>query len=256
MPTDRRRVLITGASSGIGAALARELAGRGHDLALVARRLERLQDLRTEISAQHPRRAIVVARLDVTDHDRVPVVFDSLAAELGGLDRIVINAGTGGRGTPIGAGEMTENLRIMQTNFVAAVVQAEAAMRIFTRQRSGHLVFMSSMSAVRGVPGRMTAYAASKAGITSVAEGIRMGLNKDGDIAVTTLLPGYIRTEMTGPRADRLPFLIEADHGARLIADAMQRERSRAVIPWWPWAPMRAIMPLLTEPIIRRLSAG
>jgi len=102
----------------------------------------------------------------------------------------------------------------------------------------------------------MTVYAASKAAISSVAEGIRMGIGKGSDISVTTLFPGYIRTEITGPRADRLPFLIEADHGARLIADAIQKERATAAIPWWPWAPMRAVMPLLTTPIIRRLSAG
>lgn len=102
----------------------------------------------------------------------------------------------------------------------------------------------------------MTAYAASKAGMASMAEVVRLGLDKNSQISVTTLLPGYIRTELNEHKADQLPFLIEADHAVGLMADALQREPVKAVIPRWPWAPMTTVMPFLPASVIRRLSTG
>src|SRR5688572_28500785 len=95
--------LITGASSGIGAELARQLADRGHDLALCARRTERLDELRSEILAAHPDRVVAVKALDVTDDDAVFRVFHEFDIELGGVDRVVVNARLG-KGAPIGVG--------------------------------------------------------------------------------------------------------------------------------------------------------
>jgi len=116
MPT----VLITGASAGLGAEMARQLAAKGWDLALCARRTERLEELRAEILGVHPDRRVVVAALDVTDHDRVFEVFRGFRDELGRLDTVVVNAGLG-KGASLGTGQFHANLETAQTNFIGAL---------------------------------------------------------------------------------------------------------------------------------------
>jgi len=195
MPKPRRRILITGASSGLGAGMARLFAVEGRDLALVARREDRLEALAAELRAAHPEITVVTAALDVTEHDRVFAVFGECAERLGGLDRVIVNAGISG-GTAVGGGGFPSNLRIVMTNFVGALAQCEAAMSLFHRAGAGHLVVVSSVSAMRGMPGSMTTYAASKAGLSALAEGIRADAYGTR-ISVTTLHPGCIRSEMT-----------------------------------------------------------
>src|SRR5687767_12866127 len=193
----RKNVLITGASSGLGAGMARIFAAKGHHLALTARRVDRLEALKTEIEAAHPDVQVVVHPLDVNDHDQVFAVFKQSIRELGGLDRVIVNAGLG-KGGRIGTGRFHANKETVETNFVAALAQCEAAMEHFYERKAGHLVVMSSMSAMRGMPGTIAAYAATKAGLAHLAEGIRADLinRKDHDIKVTTLYPGYIASEM------------------------------------------------------------
>ncbi|MBF6247577.1 SDR family oxidoreductase, partial [Nocardia elegans] len=149
----RTRILITGASSGLGAGMAREFARKGRDLALCARRLELLEELRSELTTAHPDITVAVRALDVDDHAAVPRVFAELRAELGGLDRVIVNAGIG-KGARLGTGRADANLATATTNFVSALAQAEAALEIFRGQDGGHLVLVSSMSAVRGLPGK------------------------------------------------------------------------------------------------------
>ncbi|HEV7205768.1 MAG TPA: SDR family NAD(P)-dependent oxidoreductase [Jatrophihabitans sp.] len=135
---DRRRILITGASSGLGAEMARQFAAKGHDLALCARRLERLEELRAEIRAAHPERTVVIRNLDVDDHDDVFTVIRGLADELGGLDRVIVNAGLG-KGAPVGTGRFDVNRQTVTTNLVSALAQCEAAMEHFRAANAGHL---------------------------------------------------------------------------------------------------------------------
>ncbi|NIH79817.1 NADP-dependent 3-hydroxy acid dehydrogenase YdfG [Amycolatopsis viridis] len=130
---------------------------------------------------------MAVRGLDVTDHDAVFRVFRELRDELGGLDRIVVNAGLG-KGQPLGTGYFAANRQTAETNFAAALAQCEAAMEIFREQGAGHLVVISSMSALRGMPRNLTTYAASKAGVAAPAEGIRADRFGTG-ITVTTLFP-------------------------------------------------------------------
>src|SRR5882724_12201171 len=158
----RKTILITGASSGLGAGMAREFAKLGRDLALCARRTDRIEALRTELLAQHPGIRISIKPLDVNQYDDVFTVFREFAQELGGLDRIVVNAGIG-KGKPIGTGYFWANRQTAETNFVAALAQCEAAVEIFRKQGHGHLVAIASVSAFRGMPGNVTTYAASKA---------------------------------------------------------------------------------------------
>ena len=145
----RTNVLITGASSGLGEGMARLFAAKGHNLALCARRVDRLDELRGSLVEAHPGVRVSTRALDVNDHDQVFEVFRAFADDLGSLDRVIVNAGLG-KGARIGSGRFDANRQTAMTNFVAALAQCEAAMEIFYRANAGHLVVISSISAMRG----------------------------------------------------------------------------------------------------------
>ena len=233
--TVRRTILITGAGAGLGAQMAREFAARGRDLALCARRLDALEALRAELLAAHPGIAVHVRRLDVTDHAQVFATFEAFRADLGTLDRVIVNAG-GGKGRPIGTGGFDTNLRSAEVNFVAALAQCEAATGIFREQGAGHLVVISSMSAVRGLPRGMTTYAATKAGVAILAEGIRADL-LGTPIRVSTVHPGYIVSE-ANPASRPKPMMVPTERGVRAMVRAIEREAATAHVPAWPWVPV------------------
>ncbi|MEP6852584.1 MAG: SDR family oxidoreductase [bacterium] len=247
----RTNILITGASSGIGAGLAREFAARGRNLAICARRIERLEALRAELIDAHPGIRVAISALDVDDNDAVFSVFDALRDELGRLDRVVVNAGIG-KGQPLGTGRFDVNRRTAMTNFVAALAQCEAALQIFREQGEGHLVMMSSVSAARGMRGNVTTYAATKAGVAALAEGIRSDVMGTG-IVVSTMFPGYIRSEMN-ERVRNTPFIVDTDVGCRALAAAIEREPVRAYVPAWPWRPMAAALRHLPLRLVRRIT--
>jgi short-subunit dehydrogenase len=246
--------LITGASSGLGAEMARQLASRGEDLALCARRTERLEELREEITTAYPERTVAVAALDVTDDDAVFRVFRDVRDEFGTIDRVIINAGLG-KGAPIGKGRYDANKATAMTNFVAALAQCEAAMEVFRAQRYGHLVMISSMSAFRGMPGAMTTYAATKAGVAALAEGIRHELvaKPDLDIDVSVIYPGYIRSEMN-EHVKNTPFMVDTETGVAAMVAAIEKRSAHARVPSWPWKPMGTAMRHLPLPLVRRLT--
>src|SRR5579884_3727589 len=152
--------------------MARQFALKGRDLALCARRTDRLDELKTELMQQHPNISVAVVALDVNDHEQVPKVFAELSETLGGLDRIIVNAGIG-KGAPLGTGKLWANKATIETNLVAALVQIETALEMFKQAGSGHLVLISSVLGAKGVPGVKAAYAASKAGIRSLGESLR-----------------------------------------------------------------------------------
>lgn len=247
----RRTILITGASSGLGAGMAREFAARGHDLALCARRAGRLEQLQAELAHSYPGSRVLTRPLDVTDHAAVFEVFDGFEHDFGGLDRVIVNAGLG-KGQPIGAGRFDANLQTAQTNFIGALAQCEAAMQIFRKAGRGHLVIVSSVAGLRGAPRNMTTYAATKAAVASLGEGIRSEV-MGSDIVVTTLFPGYIESEMTA-RAPHTTFLVKADRGAKALADAIDREPAKAVVPAWPWRPIAALTRVAPLKLVRRIT--
>jgi len=249
--TTRTNILITGASSGLGEGMARLFAARGRNLALAARRVDRLDALATELRAKHPDITVVTRELDVTDHDRVFKVFAECADAMGALDRVVVNAGLG-KGVPIGRGRFDVNRDTVETNFVAALAQCEAAMEHFYAVGDGHLVVMSSIQAVRGMPRSMAAYAASKAGLAALAEGIRADCIGQ-PINVTTLLPGYIRTEMTARLRIAPRLMVDTDAGCRSLVSAIEREVPEAVLPAWPWRPIGFALRRLPLRVVRRI---
>lgn len=230
--SSRRTIVITGASSGLGEGMARAFAAKGYDLALSARRLEALERLQQELQQEHPAVRVSIRQLDVNDHAQVFAVFDAFAAELGHLDRVIVNAGIG-KGQRIGTGGFADNLATIQTNFVAALAQCEAAVGIFRRQNSGHLVTIASIAGLRGFGGSMTAYSSSKAALAALTEGIRADLLTT-PIKVTTIYPGYIRTPLNAG-AKHLPFAVDAAVGVKALVKAIERAPATAYVPAWPW---------------------
>lgn len=248
----RTNIVITGASSGLGEGMARLFAGMGRNLALCARRTDRLERLRDELATAHPGVAVHVRQLDVNDHAAVFEVFRAFRGDLGRLDRVIVNAGLG-KGQPIGTGRFDANLQTAQTNFVAALAQCEAAMEIFREQNAGHLVAVSSMSALRGMPGNLTTYAATKAGLAVLAEGIRADV-LGTPIRVSTVFPGYIRSEMNARVAGKVPFMVDTATGCRALVAAIEKERAESRVPPWPWRPLGTALRYLPLRWVARMS--
>ena len=244
-----KTVLITGASSGIGAGIAREFAQKGYNLAICARRIERLETLKQELESQYGVK-VIAKTLDVTNYEQVFEVFRAFKDDFGTLDRVIVNAGVG-EGRRIGKGNFEINRSTVETNFISALAQCEAAVEIFRAQNSGHLVVISSMSAMRGMPKHLTAYGASKAGVAALAEGIRAELI-DTPIKVTTIFPGYIRTEIN-EGAKKLPFEVDEKTGSRLLAAEIDKEPVKAYVPKWPWLPLGLAMKVLPLRIVNKL---
>ena len=248
----RKTILITGASSGLGAEMARQFADLGHDLALCARRIEKLDVLQAEIIGRHPERRVELRALDVTDDDQVFEVFRMFKKDFGIIDRVVINAGIG-KGAPLGTGRFDANRETAMTNFVAALAQSEAAMEIFREQNAGHFVMISSMSAMRGMPKTMTTYAATKAGAAHIAEGLRNELYGK-PIKVTVLYPGYIASEMND-KVDpaKIKGMVTTEKGVRSMVDAIEKEKDSACVPPLPWAPMSVLMKHAPLGVLKRV---
>ena len=244
-----KTILITGASSGIGAGMAREFAQKGYNLAICARRLERLEQLKQELESTYQIR-VIAKILDVTQYDQVFKVFREFKAEFGTIDRIIVNAGIGD-GRRIGKGNFAINKATVETNFISALAQCEAAVEIFREQNAGHLVMISSMSAIRGMPKHLTAYGASKAGVAHLAEGIRAELI-DTPIKVTTIFPGYIRTEIN-EGAKKLPFEVDEKTGSKLLVKAIEKQPVKAYVPEWPWFPLSLAMKVLPLKLVNKL---
>lgn len=246
-----KTILITGASSGLGEGMAREFAARGYDLALCARRVERLDALRNEIKQKHPQVRVEIRALDVLDYEQVFEVFRAFRTDFGQLDRVIVNAGMG-KGQPLGTGYFWANRQTAETNFVAALAQCEAAMEIFREQNSGHLVMISSMSAMRGMPKNLTTYAATKAGVALLAEGLRSEM-LGKPIKITTLFPGYIRSEIN-EKVKNTPFMVDTETGCRALVNAIEKEKATACVPAWPWTLIGMLMRNLPLSMVKKMS--
>lgn len=246
--------LITGASSGLGAEMARQFAALGHDLALTARRTDRLAALKAEITAAHPQRRVETYALDVTRDEDVTAVFERAKGDFGRLDRVVVNAGLG-KGAPYGKGSHYANRETITTNVLGAAAQTEAAMAIFREQQAGHLVLIASITALRGMPKSMTTYGASKAFLASLGEGIRSEMlgKPELDIDVSVLYPGYIRSEMNEKVEQKTKFMVDTDVGVRAMVEAIEARKPRAYVPAKPWVAVGAAMQVLPLKVVRKL---
>lgn len=222
----QRVVLITGASSGIGRALAAEFGRRGASVALLARREEELLKVAGEVERAGGRALVLPA--DVRDADEVGAAVARAVELWGRVDVLVANAGIS---AVLPASELNakEAGDIIAVNVVGAINSVAAVIPSMVERRSGHLVAISSLASYRGLP-KSSAYSASKAAMSTLFESLRVDLRKSG-VYVTTVHPGFIRTPLTA-RRKRLPFLVEVDAAARKIVDAIERRKKTYAFPW------------------------
>ncbi|MEP6136019.1 SDR family NAD(P)-dependent oxidoreductase, partial [Marinobacter sp.] len=142
-----------------------------------------------------------------------------------------------------GRGHFAANRQTAETNFIAAIAQSEAAMEIFREQNSGHLVLMSSISGVRGFRGPINVYAATKAAVASLAEGLQLD-TKGKPINVSNIMPGYILTDINRDTKNA-PFRVDLETGVKALVKAIDSEVRRAYVPWWPWTPLSYVLKAL-----------
>lgn len=220
-------VLITGASSGIGQGLAIELAKRGAQLGLVARRNDLLDEIVRDVE-KHQGKAIALAA-DVQDSAAMRTAADRLRAEYGPIDILIANAGIG---TTTDAAELdaTEVARIFGVNVVGAASSVAAVVPEMVKRGSGHLVAISSLAAYRGIP-KSASYGASKAALSLFFESLRLDLQPKG-IDVTIIHPGFIKTPLTAGREAQMPFLMELDYAVGKIIGAIEKKRKSYAFPW------------------------
>ncbi len=230
------RVLITGASAGIGRALAEALAGPDVTLGLVARRPERLQAVAAAARARGAEAVPFVA--DVTEQTRMLQVVRDFAAQAGGITHAIANAGISGPDNLL-SGDPAPLTAMVQTNVEGVLNTLLPAVPIMCGQGRGYLVAISSVAGFRALPGRGT-YCASKAAVTALMDGFRPRLRAQG-IQVTTICPGFVATELTEKNRYAMPFLMPAGQAARMILYAIARGKRTYVLPWQ----MRLIVPLL-----------
>ncbi len=242
-------VLITGASSGIGAALARRYATKGVALALTGRNAERLAAVAADCRAAGASPSTEC--LDVTDRIAMARWIETVD-RAAPLELVIANAGISGSGpTP---GERAR--RIFTVNLGGTLNTIEPALeRMLTRGR-GQIALMSSLGSFRGMP-NAPAYCASKAAIRSYGEGLRGRLAKRG-IAVSVICPGFVRTPLTADNPFPMPFIMDPVRAARIIRRGLDRRRARIAFPLSMYLATRllaALPPAWTDGLLARQPA-
>lgn len=243
-----KSVAITGASSGIGKAIAYEFARRGASLVLLARRLELLQALAEDIRAQYPTVQVHCLSLDVAQTETLYPALEQAQSLLGHLDCVIANAGITGV-NKTGAGDFSRDQQIIQVNLVGGMATIDAAARLFRQQGGGTAVGISSVSAFRGIPGS-AAYSASKAGFSSYLDTTRIELKKHG-IQVIAVHPGFVKTEIA-PNMEKYPFVISAEQAARDIVDGIVKGKSNIIVPALPWSVLGRVIPFMPDAVIEK----
>ena len=220
-------VLITGASSGIGRALAVELGKRGARLGLTARRAEELLRVAEEVGRAGGEALVLPA--DVRDPVALKQAAERVRERWGRVDVLIANAGmsTTTAGTRLDAGEAGD---VISINVIGVVNSVAAVLPAMLERGAGHLVAISSLASYRGLP-KSGAYSASKAAVSTFFESLRVDLRRSR-IDVTVIHPGFIRTPMTANRKKKLPFLLEPDDAACRIIRAVERRARTYAFPW------------------------
>jgi short-subunit dehydrogenase len=242
--------LVTGASSGIGAALSRRFARRGEHVVLVARRRPLLEQLAAEIAAAGG--SAEAMPCDVTDRDAVGASVDQVLRRHGRIDRLVLNAGGGGRTPPeqLTAAEMRAAFDL---NVMGVAHAVEAALPALLRQGNGQIVAIGSIAGFRGLP-HAASYGAAKAALMNYMESLRLDLAPKG-IAVTLAAPGFVVSRDTRKKRSK-PMSIALDPAADILFDAIVARRAYVTFPArlaWIARFMRLLPAWLYDPLIRRL---
>lgn len=225
---NKKIIFLTGASSGIGEALALALAKRGAVLGLMARREEELRDL-----AKRCEKAGGTARVfpcDVSHATGVREAADNFREEFGRIDILIANAGIGGNNAETRALEPDAVKKVIDVNLLGAVNSVHAVLPHMLESGRGHLVAISSLAGIRGLP-KSAAYSASKAGMTAFFESVRLDVQHKG-IDVTVIQPGFIKTPLTAGRANKMPYLMELDDAIPHFIRAIEKKKKFAAFPW------------------------
>lgn len=221
-------VFLTGASSGIGEALALSIAKRGAALGLLARREELLKQL-AEKCEQNGVQARYFA-VDVTDSKAVAEAAESLRSEFGKIDILIANAGIGGNNSETRNLNAEAVAEVININLLGAVNAAAAVLPQMVENKSGQLVAVSSLAGFRGLP-KSAAYSASKAGMTAFFESVRLDVQSKG-VFVTIIQPGFIKTPLTSGRENKMPFLMELEDSIPHFLNAIEKQKKFAAFPW------------------------
>ncbi len=249
-PAAKPVTLITGASTGIGAALARRFAGHGEHVVLMARRRPLLEQLAVEITAAGG--SAEALPCDVTDAAAMRTAIDSILQRHGRIDRLILNAGGGGR-TPPEALKAAELRAAFDLNVMGVAHAVEAALPALLRRRSGQIVAIGSIAGFRGLP-HAASYGAAKAALMNYVESLRLDLAPKG-IAVTLAAPGFIVSRDTRKKRSK-PLSIALDPAADILFAAILAKRRYVSFPWrlaWLARLMRPLPAAIYDPIIRRL---
>ena len=224
------KVFITGASSGLGAALAEHYAGRGESLGLLARRGDTLEELAGRLNVP-----CAIYAADVGDADAMTRIAGDYCAKHGVPDIVIANAGVSS-GTIVGIpADLAVLERILRTNVLGLAATLAPFAAPMRERGSGTLAGIASVAGIRGLPGS-GAYCASKSAAITWLESLRLELAGSG-VRVVTVCPGYVETPMTSVNRFPMPFMIGADDAARRIARAIDRGARYTVVPW----PMRIV---------------
>lgn len=250
MSSGSPNAVITGASTGIGHALALELARRGYSLGVTARRMPLLEQLRDRIHETCGRGLQVeLATLDVCRTADVGATMRDLFARLGRVDTVVVNAGANDI-TNVGCGELDKQLNLIATNLAGAIATVDAAAEYFLEAGRGHIVGISSLASRQPLP-QQAAYCASKAGFSMYLNAVRIDLRKLG-IAVTDILPGYIKTDIVeGVDIGTLPFAVSPEKAAHQIASLIEKRVKVGIVPAFPWRLLRPFLGHLPESLAK-----
>ncbi len=244
-------VFITGASSGIGEALASELAGFSARLALFARRRERLESLAEALRRKGAEGAMALAG-DVRDSESLKQAVETVRSAWGRIDGAILSAGVG-QPTTLKTYNMDRMRETLEINLLGVVYATGALLPVFRAQGGGWLVGISSLADGRGSPLNL-AYCASKAGVSNFLEGVRAGCAGRG-IRVVVVKPGFVRTPMSAGNRFSMPFLVEPDEAARAILRGLRRGKRVIRFPW-PMVFLTALYNRLPERVVDRIAGS
>jgi NAD(P)-dependent dehydrogenase (short-subunit alcohol dehydrogenase family) len=250
-PAPRRLIFITGASSGIGQALAWRYYQAGWQLALAARRTGEIQAWAAGQGLDPARHAVYQA--DVAETDSIVAAGHACLAAQGLPDVVVANAGISIGVDTAERGDLDIIARTYATNNVGLAATFHPFVAPMAQRRSGRLVGIASVAGIRGLPGH-GAYCASKAAVISYCETLRGELRASG-VRVVTICPGYIDTPLTRENRYPMPFLMRADDFAERAFQAIGKGTSYRVIPW-QMGVVAKLLRLLPDPLFDRVLAG
>ena len=240
-----KSIFITGASSGLGEAIAVEFARRGYAVAIAARRLERIESLAARLR-ESGAAAVLPLTLDVTDFPSIDAALGRAAVEFGRLDIVVANAGVGYT-LPVGRGKFEQVKQTIDTDLTGAIATIEFALPRLRAQGGGQIVAITSVAGSRGMP-LMGAYSAAKGGLHRYVQALRAEVRHE-PIVVTELAPGYIDTDMNRGAKSR-PFVIPLQQAGAILARMIERGVGHRYVPVWPWALLAPLVKLLPTRLI------